>query len=94
MPHVLLGSRSNESTLLHVGVIANLPAPLPDQVVCDPVTLELQDGLEQLRFLDKGLPAGDAIHATPGLKMIELKNPGGIALIEADLARRAALELV
>ncbi len=34
------------------------------------------------------------MNATPGLEMIELKNPGNIALIEPDLARRAALELV
>jgi 3-deoxy-manno-octulosonate cytidylyltransferase (CMP-KDO synthetase) len=52
----------------------------------------MQEGLEQLRFIDAGLPVGVAICAAPGWEMIELNNPGDIALIEPELARRAALE--
>jgi 3-deoxy-manno-octulosonate cytidylyltransferase (CMP-KDO synthetase) len=56
------------------------------------VPLELQEGLEQLRFLDAGLPVGVAVCEAPAWEMIELNNPTDVPLIEAELARRAALE--
>jgi 3-deoxy-manno-octulosonate cytidylyltransferase (CMP-KDO synthetase) len=78
--------------LLHLGLYAYRPAALADYAARAPAPLEMQEGLEQLRFLDAGLPVGVAICAAPGWEMIELNNPGDIALIEPELARRAAVE--
>lgn len=94
VPHVSPGTTPIESVFLHIGLYAYRPAALADYAARAPAPLELQEGLEQLRFLDAGLPVGVAICATPGWEMIELNNPGDIALIEPELARRAALELV
>ena len=92
IPHVSPGATPNQSVLLHLGLYAYRPAALADYAARAPAPLEMQEGLEQLRFLDAGLPVGVAICAAPGWEMIELNNPGDIALIEPELARRAALE--
>jgi 3-deoxy-manno-octulosonate cytidylyltransferase (CMP-KDO synthetase) len=93
IPHVSPGTTPNQSVLLHLGLYAYRPKALADYAARAPAPLELQEGLEQLRFLDAGQQVGVAICATPGWEMIELNNPGDIALIEPELARRAALEL-
>lgn len=92
IPHVTPGTAPNQSVLLHLGLYAYRPAALADYAARAPAALELQEGLEQLRFLDVGLPVGVAVCKAPGWEMIELNNPGDIALIESELARRAALE--
>ena len=92
VPHVAPGSEPCQSVLLHIGLYAYRPDALADYVVHGAVPLELQEGLEQLRFVDAGLPVGVAVCEAPGWEMIELNNPTDVPLIEAALARRAALE--
>lgn len=92
IPHVAPGAVPHESVLLHLGLYAYRPQALSDYAEHGPVPLELQEGLEQLRFLDAGLPVGVAVCEAPAWEMIELNNPTDVPLIEAELARRAALE--
>lgn len=92
IPHVTPGSSPVQPVLLHVGLYAYRPEALNAYVAAGPAPLELQEGLEQLRFLDAGLPAGVACCAPPAWEMMELNNPTDVPLIEAQLARRAAME--
>ncbi|KUO57294.1 MAG: 3-deoxy-manno-octulosonate cytidylyltransferase [Sphingomonadales bacterium BRH_c42] len=92
VPHVTPGTVPRENVLLHLGLYAYRPAALEDYASHGPVPLELQEGLEQLRFLDAGLPVGVAVCEAPAWEMIELNNPTDVPLIEAELARRAGLE--
>lgn len=92
IPHVEPGTTPVEPVLLHIGLYAYRPAALAAYVAAGPAPLELQEGLEQLRFLDTGLPVGVAGCAAPAWEMIELNNPTDVPLIEAQLARRALAE--
>lgn len=92
IPHVSPGTTPHQSVLLHLGLYAYRPAALAAYAARGPVPLELQEGLEQLRFLDAGLPVGVAVCKAPEWEMIELNNPTDVPLIEAELARRAAME--
>lgn len=92
IPHVAPGTTPRESVLLHVGVYAYRPAALAAYAAFGPVPLEEQEGLEQLRFLDAGLAVGVAVCDAPAWELIELNNPTDVPLIEAELARRAAME--
>lgn len=92
IPHVAPGEPPRQDILLHLGLYAYRPSALAAYAAHGPAPLELQEGLEQLRFLDAGLPVGVAICDPPAWEMIELNNPGDVALIETELARRAALE--
>ena len=92
IPHVDLGTDPLEPVLLHVGLYAYRPPALAAYVAAGPAPLELQEGLEQLRFLDAGMPVGVARCPAPAWDMIELNNPTDVPLIEAQLARRALAE--
>lgn len=92
IPHVAPGSTPHQSVLLHLGLYAYRPAALVTYFAHGPVPLELQEGLEQLRFLDAGLAVGVAVCKAPEWEMIELNNPTDVPLIEAELARRSAME--
>lgn len=92
IPHVPCGTVPLTNMLLHLGLYAYRPEALRAYAALDPAPLELQEGLEQLRFLDAGLPVGVAICDPPAWEMIELNNPGDVPLIEAGLARRAQWE--
>lgn len=92
IPHVTPGTMPREEVLLHLGLYAYRPAALQAYAARGPVSLELQEGLEQLRFLDAGLPVGVAVCPAPAWEMIELNNPGDVPLIEAQLVRRAQTE--
>ncbi len=92
IPHVTPGSQPIEPVLLHIGLYAYRPKALEDYVAVGPAPLELQEGLEQLRFLDAGLPVGIAHCQQPAWEMIELNNPTDVPLIEAQLALRAIAE--
>ncbi|MDC8753771.1 3-deoxy-manno-octulosonate cytidylyltransferase [Erythrobacter sp. sf7] len=94
IPHVLPGTTPRESVLLHLGLYAYRPEALLSYTVHGAAPIELQEGLEQLRFLDAGLPVGVAVCEAPAWEMIELNNPTDVPLIEAELARRAAMESV
>jgi 3-deoxy-manno-octulosonate cytidylyltransferase (CMP-KDO synthetase) len=71
---------------LHLGVYAYTPAALRAYVEAAPSELELLEGLEQLRFLDRGIPVRVVEVSPPGWEMWELNNPSDIAPIEAALA--------
>ncbi|MCU0884069.1 MAG: hypothetical protein MUC44_03830 [Beijerinckiaceae bacterium] len=92
IPHVSPGTAPAEPVLLHVGVYAYRPAALSAYVAAGPAPLELQEGLEQLRFLEAGLQVGIARCDAPAWTMIELNNPTDVPLIEAELLRRAQAE--
>jgi 3-deoxy-manno-octulosonate cytidylyltransferase (CMP-KDO synthetase) len=58
-----------------------------ERYVATPVSeLEILEGLEQLRFLDAGMPIAVVDVATPSFALRELNNPEDIAPIEAALA--------
>lgn len=92
IPHVTPGTTPQQDVLLHLGLYAYRPSALAAYAARGPAPLELQEGLEQLRFLDAGLAVGVAVCPAPAWEMIELNNPSDIALVEAQLARRAQTE--
>lgn len=72
---------------LHLGVYAYRVAALADYALGSPSALEELEGLEQLRFLDRR--AAVRVVTYDGLgPMVELNNPGDVAVIEGLLARR------
>jgi 3-deoxy-manno-octulosonate cytidylyltransferase (CMP-KDO synthetase) len=88
IPHVAPGTTPSDSpSSCILGLYAYRPAALSAYVDHGPAPLELQEGLEQLRFLDAGLPVGLAVCEAPAWEMIELNNPTDVPLIEAELAR-------
>ena len=89
IPHTTPGTDPIQPVLLHIGVYAYRPAALEAYAARGPAPLELQEGLEQLRFLDAGLPVGTVLCDAPSWNVIELNNPTDVPLIEAELARRA-----
>jgi 3-deoxy-manno-octulosonate cytidylyltransferase (CMP-KDO synthetase) len=71
---------------LHVGIYGYRPQAL-ERYVATPVSeLEMLEGLEQLRFLDAGMPIAVVDVATPSFALRELNNPEDIAPIEVALA--------
>src|SRR5437868_1174386 len=76
---------------LHVGVYAYRPEALERYVATAVSELEMLEGLEQLRFLDAGIPIGVVEVATPPFALRELNNPEDVAPIEQALAE-AGLE--
>lgn len=76
---------------LHVGVYASRPEAL-ELYVSRPVSdLEALEGLEQLRFLDAGVPIAVVDVDPPPFALRELNNPADLAPIEQALAE-AGLE--
>lgn len=71
---------------LHIGVYAYTPAALRLYRATPPTELERLEGLEQLRFLDSGVPIRVAEVAPPPWQIWELNNPSDVAPIEAALA--------
>lgn len=71
---------------LHMGVYAYRPSALRAYAAAPPSPLEDLEGLEQLRFCDRGVPVGVALCAAPAWDAIECNNPGDIPLIERVLA--------
>lgn len=88
IPHIPRGTMPQEPVLLHLGVYAYRPAALRAYAALEPCALELQEGLEQLRFLDAGMPVGVTVLAPPAWEMIELNNPTDVPLIEAAMIVR------
>lgn len=73
---------------LHLGVYAYRPEALAAYVSEQPSPAELSEGLEQLRFLDLGLPVGVVVCPPPRGVIAELNNPSDLAIIERELQRR------
>jgi 3-deoxy-manno-octulosonate cytidylyltransferase (CMP-KDO synthetase) len=70
----------------HVGVYAYRPGVLAAYPGWAQGPLELQEGLEQLRFLEQGRPVLCVEVAARGRPFWELNNPEDVAVIEAMLA--------
>lgn len=94
IPHAAPGTTPIQPILLHIGVYAYRPAALEAYAALPPAPLELQEGLEQLRFLDAGLPVGTVLCEAPPWEIVELNNPTDVPLIEAELVRRAEQEMM
>lgn len=71
----------------HVGVYAYRPAALSAYVGWEPGPLETLEGLEQLRFLENGVPVLCVEVEARGRSFWELNNPEDVPRIEAMLAR-------
>jgi 3-deoxy-manno-octulosonate cytidylyltransferase (CMP-KDO synthetase) len=89
IPHIPPATVPEQPVLLHVGLYAYRPAALERYVALGPSSLERQEGLEQLRFLEAGITPAVAICPPPPWDLIELNNPSDRPLIEAQLRRRA-----
>lgn len=73
--------------LLHMGIYAYSPASL-GEYACQPETqLERLEGLEQLRFLDIGVPVHVLPVNPPAWDIWELNNESDVPIIEAGLAK-------
>lgn len=73
---------------LHVGVYAYRRAALLAYAAAPVSPLEESEGLEQLRFLDRGTKIRLVEVAAPGHDIWELNNPSDLPLIEQALAAR------
>lgn len=73
---------------LHLGVYAYRVSALQAYRETPPSQLELLEGLEQLRFLERGLPVNVVPFAPIGWDCIELNNPEDIPAIESVLRQR------
>lgn len=74
---------------LHLGLYAYTPAALRRYAALLPGPLELAEGLEQLRFLEQGIPIRLVEVARPPAGFWEVNNPEDVALVERALAARA-----
>lgn len=72
----------------HIGIYAYRRAALMRYPTLPTGTLEVLEGLEQLRFLEAGEPVRIVEVADPGHDLWELNNPEDIPFIEAILATR------
>lgn len=90
IPH-LPPSRIGDPTLplfFHIGVYAYRVPALRAYVALPVGTLELLEGLEQLRFLEAGHPVRIVEVRDPGHDLWELNNPEDVPFIETILAQR------
>jgi 3-deoxy-manno-octulosonate cytidylyltransferase (CMP-KDO synthetase) len=71
---------------LHIGVYAYTPAALRAYLAQPPSPLEELEGLEQLRFLNLGMPVRVVEVDPPEWEMWELNNPADVEPIERALA--------
>lgn len=71
----------------HVGVYAYRPAALMAYAGLAPGVLETLEGLEQLRFLEHGLPVRCVEVEAHGRAFWEVNNPEDVPRVEAMLAR-------
>jgi 3-deoxy-manno-octulosonate cytidylyltransferase (CMP-KDO synthetase) len=76
---------------LHVGVYAYRRAALDLYAALPESALERLEGLEQLRFLDGGVPVRVVTVDPRGCDLWELNNPTDLAPIEAALAARGMI---
>lgn len=73
---------------LHLGLYAYRPAALRRYMDAPPSELENLEGLEQLRFLDLGLPVSVVQLDPLQWDSVELNNPSDVAMIEGVLIAR------
>ena len=87
IPHLPNGALDGEMSpaRLHVGVYAYRPSALLAYATAEPSELEQLEGLEQLRFLDRGIPVAVVDVEPPPFALRELNNPEDVAPIEQAL---------
>lgn len=89
IPYVPAGpAEADPPVWFHVGVYAYRRAALERYAALPVSELELLEGLEQLRFLDGGVPVAVVPVDPPGGDVWELNNPEDVAPIEALLRAR------
>lgn len=89
IPYVPAGPAEEDPPVwFHVGVYAYRRAALERYAALPVSSLELLEGLEQLRFLDGGVPVAVVGVDAPSGDVWELNNPEDVAPIEALLAAR------
>ena len=89
IPYVPAGKAEEDPPVwFHIGVYAYRRAALERYAALPTSSLELLEGLEQLRFLDGGVPVAVVAVEVPGNDVWELNNPEDVAPIEAILAAR------
>jgi 3-deoxy-manno-octulosonate cytidylyltransferase (CMP-KDO synthetase) len=81
------GRTSDAPVHLHLGVYAYRRDALRAYAEAPPSAAELSEGLEQLRFLDRGVPVEVVVFPAAGTQ-IELNNPEDRPAIEAELIAR------
>lgn len=88
IPHVPAGRIGEDGlpVFLHIGVYAYRRAALTHYAALPACALEELEGLEQLRFLDAGVPVAAVAVDARGRDMWELNNPHDVPPIEAALA--------
>lgn len=77
-----------DAVRLHLGLYAYRPEALKAYVATPPSKLEELEGLEQLRFLEAGLPVRVVTFDPVGWDCIELNNPEDVPVIERVLQSR------
>jgi 3-deoxy-manno-octulosonate cytidylyltransferase (CMP-KDO synthetase) len=89
IPHVSRGTRDGLVPVhLHLGLYAYRVDALARYRAAAASQLELQEGLEQLRFMDLELPISIVTLDPLGWDPIELNNPSDVAAVERGLAER------
>jgi 3-deoxy-manno-octulosonate cytidylyltransferase (CMP-KDO synthetase) len=89
IPHIPTAQTGNPALprFLHIGVYGYRPAMLKAYAALPASPLEELEGLEQLRFLEHGLPVRVVEVAPPGYDLWELNNPEDVPAVEAALAQ-------
>lgn len=82
-------ARTLPPVYLHLGLYAYRVAALEAYAAATPCELEQLEGLEQLRFLDLGLPVSVVTLDALDWDSIELNNPGDKVVIEQILKARS-----
>lgn len=89
IPHLPEGAlgQALSPVRMHIGVYAYRPDALRRYASSDESELERLEGLEQLRFLDIGVPLRVVEVESPPFALRELNNPEDVPLIEKSLAQ-------
>jgi 3-deoxy-manno-octulosonate cytidylyltransferase (CMP-KDO synthetase) len=88
LPYLPEGVAAAAQVFMHLGLYAYRRYALQAYVEAEPSSLEQLEGLEQLRFLDIGLPVGICTAEPFGWDPIELNNPSDVPTIERLLVDR------
>lgn len=88
IPHTGDHDDADETPVFHhVGVYAYTPGALERYAETEPGPLETLEGLEQLRFLESGLPVRCVKVDHRGRTFWELNNPGDVDVLENIMSR-------
>ncbi|MBO9669950.1 MAG: 3-deoxy-manno-octulosonate cytidylyltransferase [Sphingobium sp.] len=90
LPYLPAGAEPDDETpvLLHLGLYAYRRQALRKYVQTGPTTLEIAEGLEQLRFLAHGIPVSVLVLPPSDFPIVEVNNPSDVPLVEGILSRR------